>query len=84
MNTLYHAQARIDDLQRRAEQERLAAIVRAGQPSRATDFYQQGRYYLEQGVSWLSLRLHKPVQQPATACNNTPTGNATLVLSECC
>lgn len=84
MNTLYQVQARTDELRRRAEQERLAIIVRAGRPSRAITFYQDVRNYLGQGLIWLGSRLQAPFQQPATVCKTTPAGNATLVLSECC
>ncbi len=84
MNTLYHAQARIDDLQRHAEQERLANIVRAGRTNRSIAIYQQGRRYLGQGLIWLGSRLDKPVcPPPVVQCTPTAVGRTTLALSEC-
>jgi hypothetical protein len=87
MNTLYEVQARVDDLHRRAERERLAAIVRAERPSRATNLYIQGRRNLGQALIWLGSRLDKPVCQPVEPTPSgrmTPAGSTTFALSECC
>jgi hypothetical protein len=84
MNSLYHAQARIDDLRRSAKREQLATIARTGQPNRSIIFYQQSRRYLGQGLVWLGSRLQTPLDQPAVVCKTTVNGNAPLVLSECC
>jgi hypothetical protein len=84
MNTLFHVQAQIDGLQRRAEHERLAAIIRVRRPDRVAAFYQQGRRNLGQGLIWLGSRLHEPMcPPPVVQCTPTAVGRTTFALGEC-
>ena len=87
MNTLYDAEAHINELRRRADQERLARQSRGGQPT--TTFVQDGRQWLGQALIWLGSRLHEPVCEPVKpsfSASTTATLSGTLSLSEtaCC
>ena len=87
MNTLYDAQAHIDELRRRADQERLARQSRGGGPT--TTLVQDGRQWLGQALIWLGSRLREPVCEPvnlAVVSGARVTTSATLSLNEaaCC
>jgi hypothetical protein len=83
MNTLYHAQAHIDDLNRDAARHRLARESRGDQP--ANPLFHNGLYWLGGVLIWLGSRLNETVcvpAKPAVIANS----NAALSLNEpiCC
>lgn len=87
MNTLYDAEAHIDELRRCADQERLAQQSRGGQTT--ITLVQDGRQWLGQALIWLGSRLHEPVCEPVkpvvvSGATDTRSGILSLNEAACC